>query len=229
MQPPDAGPARQGAPGVFRVVRSIGRLHLITDEAIDPVEIVPTVGLAVQAGVDAVQVRYPHLGAREISYLVKAIQRDTVTSNTAVIVNDRVDVAMALGADGVHLGQRSLGVVEVRRLAGPDLLIGVSVHSMAEVTEAVAGGVEYLTFGHVYPTRSHPDEPGRGIALLAEVVAAVAPVPVIAIGGITPERVPDVLRAGATGVAVMRSILNTDNVAAATKSFIDAINHHVYS
>jgi thiamine-phosphate diphosphorylase len=129
----------------------------------------------------------------------------------------------------VHLGQRSLGVAEVRRLAGPDLLIGVSVHSMAEVTEAVAGGVEYLTFGHVYPTRSHPDEPGRGIALLAEVVAAVAPVPVIAMGGITPERVPDVLRAGATGVAVMRSILNTDDVAAATKSFIDAINHHVYS
>jgi len=208
------------------VVREIGELHLVTDDGIAPSDIVSKVGFAVRAGVDVVQVRYPQLGARELSRIVRAIQRESATSKTAVIVNDRVDVAMALGANGVHLGHRSLPIDVVRRITGPDMLIGVSVHSVEEAIEAAAGGADYLTFGHVYPTGSHPGEPGRETALLAEVVEAVDPLPVIAIGGITPKRVSEVLRSGAKGVAVMRSILNAANVAATTKAFIDAINHH---
>ncbi len=98
------------------MVREIGQLHLVTDDGIGPSDIVSKVGFAVRAGVDVVQVRYPQLGARELSRIVRAIQRESATSKSAVIVNDRVDVAMALGANGVHLGHRSLPIDVVRRI-----------------------------------------------------------------------------------------------------------------
>lgn len=186
----------------------------------------PRVRLAAHAGVSVVQVRYPWLGARELCRLVEAVWRETATMNISVIVNDRVDVALAVGADGVHLGQRSLPVAAVRPLVGPDMLIGASVHSLAEAREAASGGADYLTFGHVYPTRSHPGEPARGTAQLAQIVEAVEPVQVIAIGGVTPERVPEILRTGASGVAVMRAILESGDVERSTSDFVRALRNH---
>ncbi len=223
--PPDAGPANQGAPGVFVLDSNPGPLHLVTDARIDSDDIVPKVGLAISAGVNVVQVRYPQLGARDLCTVVLAIQRETAMKNICVIVNDRLDVALATEAGGVHLGQRSLPVDVVRYLAGPDFFIGASVHTAEEAREAADGGVDYLTFGHVYPTKSHPGEEGLGTTRLIEIVKAVEPLPVIAIGGITPERVPEVLDAGAAGVAAMRAILGSSDVARTTSDFIKALRH----
>lgn len=195
----------------------------MTDPDIEDSDILPMIRLVVRSGVDVVQVRYPRASARDLVRIVRAIQQETAGTSAIVIVNDRVDLALATGADGVHLGQRSLPAVAARQLVGPDSWIGVSVHSMEEAREAAHGGADYLTFGHVYPTRSHPDDAPRGIAQLAGVVGAVAPVPVIAIGGITADRVPEVMGAGAAGVAVTRAILRSGDIERATSAFRRAI------
>jgi thiamine-phosphate pyrophosphorylase len=156
----------------------------------------------------AVQLREKDLPARELWALVQQLRPITRAAGVRLIVNDRLDVALAGGADGVHLGQGSLPAAAAREMldragGAPDFLIGVSVHSPAEAAAALAGRPDYLLFGHVFPTASHPGEPPRGLAALAAVAALAAPCPVLAIGGVGPDNAAGVLRAGAVGVAVM--------------------------
>ncbi len=138
------------------------------------------------------------------------------TTGSMVLVNDRLDVAMAAGVDGVQLTSRSLGVPDARRVA-PDVVIGASVHAPAEAWLAAAAGADFVVAGHVYATESHPGEPGRGEGFLRELVAAADGVPVIAIGGITPDRAAAVVAAGAHGIAAIRGIWFGDAPGAAKR------------
>jgi thiamine-phosphate pyrophosphorylase len=192
------------------------QLHLVTDPRYGPAALLAGVRAAAEKGVDWVQVRDHQATADELYRLASEIVGICRTLGVRVAVNDRVDVALAVGADGVQLGRQSLPIAEVRRIA-PGLLIGASVHSLDEAREADAAAADWLTFGHVFPTASHPDVPARGVEALAEVVAAV-PQPVIAIGGIGPAQVAPVLAAGAAGVAVISAILGAVDPAAATLS-----------
>ena len=134
-----------------------------------------------------------------------------------LIVNDRIDVALAAGADGVHLGQTDLPLADARRIA-PKLIIGISTHNAAQVE--AARGADYLGFGPVFATRTkaNPD-PVQGIEGLRAAVAAANGVPIVAIGGIEPHAVSDIYAAGATAICAIRSVNEADEPASAARSF----------
>jgi thiamine-phosphate pyrophosphorylase len=143
-------------------------------------------------------------------------------------VNDRVDVALAARADGVHLAAQSLPVqLAVELTKHKAVVVGRSVHSLEEAIQAARDGADYITFGHVFPTNTHPGLPPRGLAQLRQIVEAVE-VPVLAIGGITTENLNDVLSTGCTGVAVISAILSTadpGDAAARLRRALDASPH----
>jgi thiamine-phosphate pyrophosphorylase len=190
------------------------QLHLITDARLSRSALLASVAAAAEAGVDWVHVRDPAASARALAALAQEVIAVCRPRRVRVAVNDRLDVALAVGADGVQLGERSLPVAIARPIAG-SLRIGASVHSLEAAMTAAAAGADWLTFGHIFATASHPDEEPRGLATLATVARSV-PVPVIAIGGVGPERVADALAAGAAGVAVISAILMAPDRTAAT-------------
>ncbi len=189
-------------------------LHLITDAEIERGQLLDAIRAAVENGADWVQVRDHRAAARDLLDLTADIIAVCRPRGVRVAVNDRVDVALAVGADGVQLGGRSLPIGLVRQVA-PALEIGASVHGVETALAAEANGADWITFGHVYATPSHPDEPPRGLAVLEQVARSVK-LPVIAIGGIGNERVGDVLAAGAAGIAVISAILRAADPAIAT-------------
>ena len=199
------------------------QLHLITDPALDPLEQVRRIELAVPHGVDAVHLRLPAASAREVYDLAMVLQGSLVSRGVPLIVNDRIDVALAVNAGGVQVGARGLPLRAVRRMLGPAAPVGVSVHSVDEAAAAERDGATWVTFGHVWETGSHPGEPGRGVEALREVAAAVE-IPVIAIGGITTVQIPEALAAGASGIAVISAILAADDPAEATGTIRGALD-----
>ena len=176
--------------GRRRLERSIeGLLRLVRD--------------AVSAGVDLIQVRERDLEANVLAVLVTDVMAIAHGSGTKVVVNDRLDVAVACGADGVHLRADSVSVAAARRIAPPGFLVGRSVHTADEARVASREGADYLIAGTLYATSSKPDGSGRlGIAGLRTIVQASS-VPVLAIGGVTLERFADVAATGAAGVAAI--------------------------
>ncbi|MDN5361763.1 MAG: hypothetical protein PWP70_810 [Moorella sp. (in: firmicutes)] len=173
------------------------------------------------AGVDYLQLREKDLPAGELYNLARQI-KEVLPAGTRLLVNDRLDVALAAGADGVHLGENSLPPAAARRLLGPDKILGVSVHSVEGARRAAAAGADYLLFGHIFTTASKAGLPPRGLTTLAEVAANVN-IPVIALGGITVDRVTGCLAAGAGGVAVMSAVMAAREPAAAVTALRRAL------
>ncbi|MDH4098038.1 MAG: thiamine phosphate synthase [Nitrospira sp.] len=200
------------------------RLLLVTDRHRTRGRSLPSVlKQAVNAGLPAVQLRERDLSTSELLLLAQEIRSITSRRAVPLIINDRVDLMLALNLDGVHLRANSLPISAVRRLAGADRLIGISTHSLAEVQEANGEGADYVLFGPIFDTPSKRQFGSPvGLEQLAEVCSRSA-VPVFAIGGVTRAFVPDVLRAGAHGVAVIGSILDRDDAAAATRELADAL------
>jgi thiamine-phosphate pyrophosphorylase len=160
------------------------------------------IAAAIEAGVDVIQVRERDLEARALAALVAAAVARTRGSRTRVVVNDRLDVALACQADGVHLRGDSVSPARVRRIAPPPFLVGQSVHTVAEAI-AHAPFVDYLIAGTVWTTASKPpDAPLIGVDGFAAIARAVA-MPVLGIGGVTIERAGALARAGAAGIAAI--------------------------
>ena len=158
---------------------------------------------AAGAGVDLVQVRERDLDGGPLVSLVRACVEAVRDARTRVVVNDRLDVALAAGAHGLHLRGDSMPADRVRLLAPPGFLVGRSVHSVEEAAAASAGGgVDYLIFGPVFETASKPGRAAAGLSALA-VVSATTVLPVLAVGGITAARIEDVMAAGAAGAAAI--------------------------
>jgi thiamine-phosphate diphosphorylase len=212
-------PLREDAGGIV----NRPQLHLITDPALDPLKQIRRIELAAPHGVDAVHLRLPDASARELYELAMVLQGVLVERNIPLIVNDRVDVALAVNAGGVQLGSRGLPLRAVRRMLGPAAPVGASVHAAEAAAEAERDGATWVTYGHIWETGSHPGEPGRGVDALREVVGAVS-IPAIAIGGVTAERVPAAIAAGASGVAVISAILAADDPADATRAMRAALD-----
>ena len=181
-------------------------LCLVTDRRVRlPVE---QAREAADAGVDLIQVREGDLGAGALSALVADILRATRGSGTRVVVNDRVDVAMACGADGVHLRGDSVPASRVRDVAPAGFLIGCSVRGPDDARRAAASA-DYLIAGTVFPTTSKPGMTGcLGLTGLAGIVSAVK-VPVLAIGGMSVQRAGEVAAAGAAGLAAISLFTGT--------------------
>jgi thiamine-phosphate pyrophosphorylase len=156
---------------------------------------------AIDAGVDLIQLREPHLDARDLTTLAADLVRLTRSTSTRLVINDRLDVAIASGADGVHLRSDSIPAAAVRRIAPPGFLIGRSVHGVGEAV--AAGAVDYLVAGTVFETASKPGPHHLlGLAGLRAIVAA-AGVPVLAIGGVGMEQLGVIADTGAAGVAAI--------------------------
>lgn len=158
--------------------------------------------------------------ARELAYL-------KVHNPLQLILNSHVDLVCAVGADGVHLPASIADVAGARSVLGPEKIIGVSVHSVEEGVVKASAGADYLLFGAIYPTTTKgPDHPIQGLEKLKALVASVT-IPVIAIGGITPACVPEILATGAHGFAAMTGILTQENLQQATQAYLQAILTHV--
>ena len=195
------------------------RLYLVTDRprtAGRP--LLDVIEQALQGGVDAVQVREKDLPASELVDLARRVRTLCRRYGARLLINDRVDVALAVGADGVHLPVDSFSPAEARQLLGAGALIGASTHSEAEARAAVAGGADFIVFGPVFDT---PSKRALGAPVGLEALATVShgsAIPVLAIGGITADRVASVRRCGAQGIAVIGAILEAaDPRAAATE------------
>jgi len=197
------------------------KLVLITDATIRK-DLGTVAEAALRGGARTVQLREKDAGAREL-FEWSARLREAIRSYGALlIVNDRLDVALAAGADGVHLGWRSLPVEEARKIVGPERVIGVSVHSVEEAAQAGKDGADYVMFGPVFDT---PSKRGlvapQGLERLAECVRA-AGTPVVAVGGILPENAPDVRRAGAAGMAVIRGLMAAASPEQKAREYLEA-------
>lgn len=195
------------------------KLYLITDRAIVPDnDLFWAVEEALKGGVKAVQLREKDLKIRELLNMAYRMRELTMRYGAKLFINDRVDVAKAVGADGVHLGRRSIPPSAARKVS-EDLIIGVSTHSMEEAIEAERDGADFITLGPVYytPSKAGYGEP-LGLVTLKRVCSSVS-LPVFAIGGIKHERIGDVLRSGATGVAVISAILGDNNIKDAAEKF----------
>jgi thiamine-phosphate pyrophosphorylase len=186
-------------------------------------ELAAVVSECLAAGLPAVQAREKDLSAVELTALCRRLRELTRAHGARLVVNDRVDVALAVAADGVQRTHTSLPVDDIRRVAGRRLSIGASVHSLEDAVDAEVRGADWITFGPVYdtPSKRRWGAP-QGLERLRKVAAAVR-IPVVAIGGITPERVAAVREAGAAGVAAISAILDTESPAAATKRFLEAL------
>jgi thiamine-phosphate diphosphorylase len=181
---------------------------------------VEKIATAVRGGVGIVQLRDRAAGAAEL--LARATALRQALPETPLLVNDRVDVALALRADGVQLGAGALPVEAARRLMGPAAWIGRSVHSVAEAVTAEAEGADFLVVGTIYETASHPGKRPEGPALL-EAVTAVVRRPLYANGGITAANAAECRRRGAHGVAVIRALSEAADPEAAARQLLMAI------
>jgi len=192
------------------------RLLLVTDRRqAAGGNLLDAVARALAGGVQAVQLREKDLGARELLELARELRRLTDRHGAKLLINDRVDIALASGADGVHLGVASLPPEEARRILGADRLIGCSTHGKEQLAAAVAGGADFATFGPVFATPSKAKfGPPLGVEALRRACATVA-LPVFAIGGIGRENVGEVIAAGAHGIAAISAVLAADDPDAA--------------
>jgi thiamine-phosphate pyrophosphorylase len=176
-------------------------------DAIDA--LVRQVRTAATAGVGLVHLREGDLSASRLVDVARAIREGLASLGARLVVNDRVDVALASNADGVHLKSSSIGVLDARRLLGTARLVGRSVHSVAEVCSAAHA--DYVVFGTVFPSRSKPEGwTPAGTAALAEIVRSARHQPVLAIGGITVDTAAEAARCGAAGVAAIGAFLPTE-------------------
>ena len=193
-------------------------IYLVTDRtATGGRDLVEVVAAALCGGIRAVQLRERECSTRELVLLARVLRELTSRHGAALLVNDRVDVALACDADGVHLPGHSFAVAEARRLLGPRRLIGVSTHAPAEIATAAAAGADFTVFGPIYDTPAKRAF-GAPLGLTALAAArAASQLPLLAIGGIDSGRVGEVRAGGADGVAVIRAVLAADDPAAAAR------------
>lgn len=196
-------------------------LYIILDPSVcTDRPLVDVLKLSVTAGVKIFQYRNK-TASMKVAY-EEALQLRKVAHELGVlfIVNDRCDLALAVDADGVHLGQGDLPLHLARKVMGPDKLIGISTHNREQVIAATAGQPDYLGFGPIFTPGSKLDhDPVVGIVGL-KTIRQLTPLPIFAIGGITLDNAEDVIRAGANGVAVISAVLKASDVAQAVNDFV---------
>lgn len=197
------------------------QIHLVTDRKQTRGDLTQAISAALRGGTDRAQLREKSGPAMRLYEDAMKTIPTAAELGAGVLINDRIDVALAAGADGVHLAGKSLPPEAARAIIPDWMLLGVSVHGLDEARKAVAAGADYVTFGHVYPTSSKPGMAPRGVRDLARIVESVD-VPVLAIGGIDASNVREVLETGASGIAVISAILAAKDPEAAARRLREA-------
>ena len=206
-------------------MKHIGKLHILTDTVLQSrFSHMEITRLAIAGGADTIQYRQKSGSTREMIEAARNMKQLCSETGVTFIVNDRLDVAIAAEAHGVHLGQDDFPIPMARELLGEDRVIGGSAATLDEARKCLREGADYVGFGPVYPTASKDDAgPVSGIDILKQVVGDI-PLPIIAIGGVNAENIPDVIRAGARGVAVISAVCCQDNPEEATRSLYQALH-----
>jgi thiamine-phosphate pyrophosphorylase len=193
-------------------------LYVITDEAVsNGLAHAEAAKRAITGGADVIQLRDKNCGCHELLLIGRVIRVLTKKTGTLFMVNDRLDVALACGADGVHLGQDDMRASVARQIAPPGFIIGISVGTVDEAVRAEREGADYIAVSPVFLTASKGDAgPGHGLDTLRKIRNKVR-IPVIAIGGISQENVRDVVAAGADGVAVISAVVGSPDITRAAR------------
>ena len=198
-------------------------VYAVTDDTLPLEQLDTALSAILDAGVRVIQYRDKTRADGERVVIAKRLGELVRAAGGMLIVNDRVDIAVAAEADGAHLGQDDLPLPTARRLLGPDLLLGASASYREEVEPNRLAGVDYLGFGALYPTETKTDAEFAGLELFREVCAQTK-LPVIGIGGITIERAPEVMACGAAGIAVVSALFRAADPGDAARRLLAAAN-----
>ncbi len=198
-------------------------LYLVLDDKyLEGRDLASTVEQAIQGGITALQYRFKNKSTRQMYEELLVLRNLTKSYNVDLVVNDRVDLALAVGADGVHVGQQDLPPDVVKKLVDDSMYIGYSINSVDQIREVDHLPIDYIGFGSIYETTTKKNYKLVGLEGLKQAVK-ITNKPIVAIGGITHYRVQEVLQAGATGVAVVSAILGFEDVKKATESLVQAM------
>ncbi len=195
-------------------------LYLCTDRKVMTTEsIEDCVELAIKGGVSVVQLREKECTSREFYELALAVKEITDAYEVPLIINDRVDIALAIGADGVHLGQMDVPVQAARNVLGPDKIIGATAHNIKEAEKAWKLGADYLGVGDVFGTTSKLDTSRIALDEL-HIICQSVPIPVVAIGGVSEGNIHKLQGSGVAGAAVISAVIGKENITAAAEELI---------
>jgi thiamine-phosphate pyrophosphorylase len=201
---------------------ALSGLYIILDPSVCPSRpLIEVLNIAAEAGAALFQYRNKTASMKDAYVEALALRHSAAKAGALFIVNDRCDLALAVDADGVHLGQGDLPLTLARKVMGPEKLIGISTHSPTHVRDATVGKPDYLGFGPIFTPGSKQDhDPVVGLEGL-RAIRSLTPLPVFAIGGIHINQVDEVIRAGADGVAVISAILRASDISHVVRSFLD--------
>ena len=200
------------------------RLYLVTNRYQDSLEsFLEKIETACRSGVTIVQLREKNLTTNQYYQLAKQVKEITDAYQVPLIIDDRLDVCLAVDAAGLHIGDDELPVSVARQVLGPDKILGVTAKTVKRALEAEEGGADYLGTGAIFPTTTKENAPITLISTLKTICQAVA-IPVVAIGGLTSENIDQLIGTGIAGVAVVRDLMQAEDIEAKTQAFLTKLD-----
>lgn len=199
-------------------------LYLVTDKSDDVEKFLKTIEDAIKGGVSVVQIREKTAETLDFYNLALKVKEITTKYNVPLIINDRVDIALAIDADGVHVGQSDMPCEVTRKLIGTDKILGVSAATITEAKKAQKDGADYIGTGAVFPTATKDDAPSITKQNLKEIVESID-IPVVAIGGINNDNASELTDTGIAGLSVVSAIMSTDDPKKASEELLNIFNN----
>ena len=204
------------------------RLYLVTNRYQDSLEsFLEKVETACRSGVTIVQLREKNLTTNQYYQLAKQVKEITDAYQVPLIIDDRLDVCLAVDAAGLHIGDDELPVSVARKVLGPEKILGVTAKTVKRALEAEEGGADYLGTGAIFPTTTKENAPITLISTLKTICQRVA-IPVVAIGGLTSENIDQLIGTGIAGVAVVRDLMQVEDIEAKTKAFLTKLDDIIF-
>ena len=200
------------------------RLYLVTNRYQDSLEnFLEKVETACRSGVTIIQLREKNLTTNQYYHLAKQVKEITDAYQVPLIIDDRLDVCLAVDAAGLHIGDDELPVSVARKVLGPDKILGVTAKTVKRALEAETSGADYLGTGAIFPTRTKENAPITLISTLKTICQTVA-IPVVAIGGLTSENIDQLIGTGIAGVAVVRDLMQAEDIEAKVHAFLTKLD-----
>ena len=204
--------------------REAFRLYLVTNRYQDSLEsFLEKIETACRSGVTIVQLREKNLTTNQYYQLAKQVKEITDAYQVPLIIDDRLDVCLAVDAAGLHIGDDELPVLVARKVLGPEKILGVTAKTVKRALEAEEGGADYLGTGAIFPTTTKENAPITLISTLKTICQRVA-IPVVAIGGLTSENIDQLMGTGIAGVAVVRDLMQAEDIEAKTQAFLTKLD-----
>ena len=204
--------------------RKVLRLYLVTNRYQDSLEnFLEKVETACRSGVTIIQLREKNLTTNQYYHLAKQVKEITDAYQVPLIIDDRLDVCLAVDAAGLHIGDDELPVSVARQVLGPDKILGVTAKTVKRALEAEEGGADYLGTGAIFPTITKENAPITLISTLKTICQTVS-IPVVAIGGLTSENIDQLIGTGIAGVAVVRDLMQAEDIEAKTQAFLTKLD-----